>query len=347
MTEANSIFEDDVGYVYVLTNPAIPGKLKIGRTGRHPTQRAQELSSATGVPVSFEVAFYMQFLDCILAEKLVHLELSSGAAPIQKNKEFFTCDISVAKGTIEAVHSRIAQGALAEDSLRLRTEANQLLASPRQTTGSLSQALICLEYAFQLGDTEAGYLAAQTAQELMGRKAENSSVAKQLEGVALALFRECADRGVVRGWAELALVHHNKGDANTSELNWNRFFQELALANYPATELRYLLKTLEETYFSNNISAHNLPFLKNNKSIVLAVKKYPPKNLDYQLWLIAPRRSITGRVLDRLRLPTLYATGVGLLWLTRPSLVPFVLLGTVGYLWVARKKNKSRKNKRK
>ena len=40
------------GYVYILSNPGMPGLLKIGMTRFDPTRRVQELSSATGVPTS-------------------------------------------------------------------------------------------------------------------------------------------------------------------------------------------------------------------------------------------------------------------------------------------------------
>jgi hypothetical protein len=38
------------GYIYVLTNPNMPGLVKIGYTQRLPRERANELSRATGVP---------------------------------------------------------------------------------------------------------------------------------------------------------------------------------------------------------------------------------------------------------------------------------------------------------
>jgi hypothetical protein len=38
------------GYIYVLTNPNMPGLVKIGYTQRLPRERANDLSRATGVP---------------------------------------------------------------------------------------------------------------------------------------------------------------------------------------------------------------------------------------------------------------------------------------------------------
>ena len=45
------------GWVYVLTNPAIPGRVKIGCTSRTPEIRAAELSKASAVPEPFAVAW--------------------------------------------------------------------------------------------------------------------------------------------------------------------------------------------------------------------------------------------------------------------------------------------------
>ncbi|PIY04238.1 MAG: hypothetical protein COZ20_06175 [Gallionellales bacterium CG_4_10_14_3_um_filter_54_96] len=45
------------GYVYVLLNQSLPGCVKIGKTTRDTATRAAELSSATGVPTPFMVAY--------------------------------------------------------------------------------------------------------------------------------------------------------------------------------------------------------------------------------------------------------------------------------------------------
>ncbi len=63
------------GYVYVLTNPAIPGLVKIGRTSRTPAIRAAELSEPTGVPCPFEVAYALYVVDCVRVARLVHKAL--------------------------------------------------------------------------------------------------------------------------------------------------------------------------------------------------------------------------------------------------------------------------------
>jgi hypothetical protein len=43
------------GWVYTLTNPAMPRLVKIGLTTKTPKERAAELTAATGVPMPFKV----------------------------------------------------------------------------------------------------------------------------------------------------------------------------------------------------------------------------------------------------------------------------------------------------
>jgi hypothetical protein len=57
------------GIVYVLTNPAMPGIVKIGKTSRESVHtRLNELYS-TGVPVPFECAFAGRVQDESTVEK--------------------------------------------------------------------------------------------------------------------------------------------------------------------------------------------------------------------------------------------------------------------------------------
>ena len=50
------------GIVYVLTNPAMPGMVKIGKTGREVEARLNDLYT-TGVPLPFECAYAARVAD--------------------------------------------------------------------------------------------------------------------------------------------------------------------------------------------------------------------------------------------------------------------------------------------
>ena len=42
------------GYIYILSNPTFKELYKVGKTSRDPYERAEELSSATGIPTPFK-----------------------------------------------------------------------------------------------------------------------------------------------------------------------------------------------------------------------------------------------------------------------------------------------------
>ena len=70
MFVANS--EDlQTGLVYVLTNEAMPGLVKIGITGSDPNSRAEQLYT-TGVPVPFTVEFAGRVSDSRVVERALH-----------------------------------------------------------------------------------------------------------------------------------------------------------------------------------------------------------------------------------------------------------------------------------
>jgi len=78
---------DSFGIVYVLTNPAMPGLVKIGKTSRNTVEiRLQELYS-TGVPVPFECAYAAMIKDESAVEKAFHQAF--GPYRINAKREFF------------------------------------------------------------------------------------------------------------------------------------------------------------------------------------------------------------------------------------------------------------------
>ena len=59
------------GIVYVLTNPAMPKMVKIGKTGRGVEARLNDLYT-TGVPLPFECAYAARVADMDKVEKAFH-----------------------------------------------------------------------------------------------------------------------------------------------------------------------------------------------------------------------------------------------------------------------------------
>lgn len=73
--------------VYVLTNPAMPGLVKIGKTTQLEVEDRMKQLYGTGVPVPFDCAFACQVKDATEVERALHFAF--GNARINPNREFF------------------------------------------------------------------------------------------------------------------------------------------------------------------------------------------------------------------------------------------------------------------
>ena len=74
------------GTVYVLTNPAMPGMVKIGKTTRDVTHRLKDLYS-TGVPLPFECEYAALVNDVDKTEKVFHKTFYQSR--VNPKREFF------------------------------------------------------------------------------------------------------------------------------------------------------------------------------------------------------------------------------------------------------------------
>ena len=61
-----------IGYVYVMSNPSMPGMVKIGMTKNDPRLRAKDLTTATGVPAAFKVDGYIKTDNYHQVERIAH-----------------------------------------------------------------------------------------------------------------------------------------------------------------------------------------------------------------------------------------------------------------------------------
>ena len=87
-----------MGYVYLLTNPSMPGLVKVGCTDRSPSERISELSSATGVPTPFTLEFSISVPDHIATEQELHSIL--GTERVSDSREFFRVSVEKAKALL-------------------------------------------------------------------------------------------------------------------------------------------------------------------------------------------------------------------------------------------------------
>ena len=86
------------GFIYIMSNPDMPGLVKVGMTKNDPTNRATELTT-TGVPQRFVVEYYAKVNNRYYAEKCAHSRLGN----FHHHKEFFKVDIGIAIYCLETI----------------------------------------------------------------------------------------------------------------------------------------------------------------------------------------------------------------------------------------------------
>jgi len=89
------------GYVYILSNPSMPGLVKIGKTTREPHSRAGQLYQ-TGVPTPFKVELALYSPDCHELERKAHTMLA-GRRP-SGGREFFAIEVDAAIAAVTECH---------------------------------------------------------------------------------------------------------------------------------------------------------------------------------------------------------------------------------------------------
>jgi hypothetical protein len=76
------------GYIYCMSNPAMPGMLKIGYTERSPKERLQEANlTCTWIPLDFSIEFAKHVKDPNKKEQTIHTILAEKR--VNPKREFF------------------------------------------------------------------------------------------------------------------------------------------------------------------------------------------------------------------------------------------------------------------
>ena len=94
----------EYGIVYLLTNPVMPGLVKIGMTAQEDIDKRMKELYTTGVPVPFECQFACRVkkTDCVKIEKALHTAFEPQR--INANREFFRINVNQAKAILELFH---------------------------------------------------------------------------------------------------------------------------------------------------------------------------------------------------------------------------------------------------
>jgi len=248
------------GYIYALINPALEGLVKVGKTTTNPANRANQLSSATGVPMQFMVAYSVIVSDCDLAEKYAHGILEKKGFRVSSNREFFQAPLQVA---IDAIKSTaIFIGTITESELfsfsedvdednyfddsawaDLEREADEYLKTPFSQLDD-NKAIGLLNKAAQAGCVGAYYkmgslhqLIADTMndeptflEKLFGN---NEKAVKKHKHVSSGLecHRIALKHGYELSYAALADYFGTAGNTAEAKRHWDLFFQSNIFRN--------------------------------------------------------------------------------------------------------------------
>lgn len=98
--------------VYVLTNPAMPGLVKIGKTSQEDVSVRLAQLYSTGVPVPFKLEFACKVDNADEVEKALHIAFSS-ARP-NPSREFFEIEPYQAIAILKLLHTEDATQEVAE-----------------------------------------------------------------------------------------------------------------------------------------------------------------------------------------------------------------------------------------
>ena len=142
------------GYIYILSNPAMSGLLKIGFTVRDVQSRVQELSSSTSIPAPFEIEYYCLTRDVEEIEKEVHYRLGKYR---QSGKEFFTIPLELAVKIIDSMIRSVAEDRFCRRPInnspisdQFRSDKNTLYQCPK-CGGKNSSSKICVACGYVYG----------------------------------------------------------------------------------------------------------------------------------------------------------------------------------------------------
>ena len=250
----------EFGFVYVLANSAMPNMIKIGKTTRSTSERAEELSKATGLPTPFIVVYEQLFEDCGEAEVFVHTYLGNKGYRVADNREFFNCPVSIAVKAIalapNAIDSSRLESVQEEDDFFVGNEPDELddlhLEDPEPT----------YPWTDIFNEAEAHYYG------------HDDCIEDRSE--ALRLYRQAAKLGSLPAYSCIGDIYENGEGVREDKIKALDFYKEGARKGSATCYWRMGIMFLREENISNSEKCFSL-FLKHkpeNRSDNQAITDY-------------------------------------------------------------------------
>ena len=120
------------GIVYLLTNPVMPGLVKIGMTAQEDIDKRMRELYTTGVPVPFECKYAckVKTSDCLKIEKALHKAFDPQR--VNQNREFFRINVEQAQAILELFHHEDVTENVSEEIQNDLTDADKAASSKAQ-----------------------------------------------------------------------------------------------------------------------------------------------------------------------------------------------------------------------
>ena len=192
MDETNSRTELET--VYVLTNPAMPGIVKIGMTrASDVAQRIAALSGNSSVPLPFECVYACNVPDARKVEQALHVAF--GPDRINPSREFFRTSPTQVVAVLALLHQGVEVTAEVEAEAEAQTDP-EALASAVRDKRKMRPKINYLEIGLKVGDVIA-FKDGVTQANIAGPHTVNYQGAESsLQRVSRKLMPELGDRGV-------------------------------------------------------------------------------------------------------------------------------------------------------
>jgi hypothetical protein len=195
MTAAPAAVPATAGYVYSLTNAAMPGYIKIGLTQQDEVADRMRQLDNTSTPLPFELHYAAKVPDCRRLERTLHFVF--GEKRTRLNREFFTTEPDLVKAIIELV--AIHEEALSDSEQDITPEQRVAI---EQTKGARADRLTLAGLGLLPGTTLSFSKDPAITCEVAGPKtARLRGQELSLSGAALLIIREMGyDWSSVRGF---------------------------------------------------------------------------------------------------------------------------------------------------
>ena len=210
------------GFLYGLINDSFPGVVKVGQTTRTTSIRVNELSSATGVPTPFRIAFEFPCAHVRHAESVIHRILEDQGCRVSPNREFFRCSSDQIVRIIEDYAlCELPEGGFSNDlsPSALLALGDKLLAET-PTKEACCNALTYYRQALKRGSLQAHEHSARACLLLDQGDSDYELVISHLKAGCEAGNYYC--------YAMMALVLAETGDRASMVQAWQRFFSSRA-----------------------------------------------------------------------------------------------------------------------